>query len=113
MFPVTIRWDLALRILIGTCNRSAIMRAIKIFTVALAFSFAFAFPSSGQGSDRFEGWCPNLQNAGLPELVQFLSTVVPEEQNARCVTWATSKLGKEHYEPAVAALVRLLDFHRP
>lgn len=89
------------------------MRAIKIFAVALAFSFALAFPASGQGHDRFEGWCDSQENAGLPDLVKFLSAVVPDEENAHCVTWASHKLGKEHYEPATTALVRLLDFHRP
>lgn len=48
-----------------------------------------------------------------PGLVQFLNTTVPDERNAHCVTWAINKLGKEHYEPAVKPLVRLLDFRRP
>ena len=71
------------------------MRAIKIFAVALAFCFALAFPASGQYHDRFEGWCHSLENAALPDLVQFLNGVAPHEENARCVTWAIHKLGKE------------------
>lgn len=60
----------------------------------------------------FDGWCNRLQNASSPDLVQFLDTVVPDEMNSRCLTWAIHTLGKRHYEPAVSALVRLLDFRR-
>jgi hypothetical protein len=46
-------------------------------------------------------------------LVQFLSAVVADDTNSRCVTWAIHKLGSEHYEPAISILTKLLDFHRP
>jgi hypothetical protein len=46
-------------------------------------------------------------------LVQFLNAVVPNETNSRCVTWAIHKLGNEHHEPAIPALVKLLDFRLP
>jgi hypothetical protein len=54
-----------------------------------------------------------LELAASPYLVEFLSGVVPDEKNARCITWAIHRLGNEHYAPAVSALVKLLDFHRP
>jgi hypothetical protein len=54
-----------------------------------------------------------LELAASPYLVEFLSGVVPDEKNARCVTWAIHSFGNERYAPAVSALVKLLDFHRP
>jgi hypothetical protein len=54
-----------------------------------------------------------LEAASSPDLVQFLNTTVPDERNARCVTWAINKVGKKRYEPAIKPLVRLLDFRRP
>ena len=90
--------------------RGAIVRGIKIVGVALMFCLAFAFRAFGQGREKFEGWCDSLQNASSPDLVQFLKAVVPDEKNAHCVIWAIHKLGNEHHEPAIPALVRLLDF---
>jgi len=49
----------------------------------------------------------------LPDLVQFLNAVRPDEKNGDCVTWAIRKLGNENYEPAISALVKLLEFRRP
>jgi hypothetical protein len=74
---------------------------------------AFALATSGQVHERYEGWCSTLEAATSPDLVQFLNATVPDEQNARCVTWTINKLGKVRYEPATTALVRLLDFRRP
>ncbi len=93
--------------------RGANLRGIKIVAVALTLGVAFAFPAFGQVHDRFEGWCDSLQNASSHDLVQFLNAVIPDEKNARCVTWAIHRLGNEHHEPAIPALVKLLDFHRP
>ena len=67
----------------------------------------------GQIHDRFGDVCPSLQNASPPDLLQFLNGVVPDEKNGWCTTWAIYRLGDEHYEPAIAALVKLLDFRRP
>ncbi len=92
--------------------RGANLRGIKIVAVALTLGVAFAFPAFGQVHDRFEGWCDSLQNASSHDLVQFLNAVIPDEKNARCVTWAIHRLGNEHHEPAIPALVKLLDFHR-
>lgn len=69
--------------------------------------------SFGQEHDKFEGWCSRLETASSPDLVQFLNSVIPNEENGRCVTWAIHRLGKERYEPAIPSLVRLLDFRRP
>ena len=88
------------------------MRLAKIVTVALMF-FCGPCPCLGQGQDRFAGWCNGLELAASPYLVEFLSGVVPDEKNSRCVTWAIHRLGNERYAPAVSALVKLLDFHRP
>ncbi len=93
--------------------RRAILRGIKLSPITVALCLALSCRTSGQVHDRFEGWCDSLQNASSPDLVQFLNAVVPDEENARCVTWAIHRLGNEHYEPAITTLVRLLDFHRP
>jgi hypothetical protein len=69
--------------------------------------------SLGQGQDRFDGRCNGLTLAASPYLVEFLTEAVPDEKNSRCVTWAIHRLGNERYAPAVSALVKLLDFHRP
>lgn len=86
------------------------MRLDRIVTAALVF-FCVGFPASGQ--DRYAGWCDNLEHAASSDLVEFLNGVVPDEKNARCVTWAIHRLGNEHYEPAISTLVKLLDFRRP
>jgi hypothetical protein len=54
-----------------------------------------------------------LEHADSSDLVMFLNGVFLDEKNARCVTWAIHRLGNERYEPAISALVKLLDFHRP
>ena len=67
----------------------------------------------GQANEKYEGWCYGLQNASSLDLLEFLNAVVPDEWNARCITWAIHKLGKEHHEPAIPAIVKLLDFRIP
>jgi len=86
------------------------LRLAGILTVAL-LSCYLAGPAFGQ--DRYTGWCDSLEHADSSDLVQFLNGVVPDEKNAHCVTWALHRLGDERYEPAIHALVRLLDFRRP
>lgn len=81
--------------------------------IALLALYPVSWSASGQTHDRFEGWCDSLQNSSQAELVQFLNGVVADEKNARCVTWAINKLGGDRYEPAIPALIRLLDFRRP
>jgi hypothetical protein len=89
------------------------MRAFGIVTLILTMSLAFALTTRAQVREKYEGWCSTLEAANLNNLVQFLHATVPDEQNARCVTWAINKLGKERYDPAVVALVKLLDFRLP
>jgi hypothetical protein len=89
------------------------MRTTKIIIVTLALSLVCAVRAFGQQHERFEGWCETLRGASSPDLVQFLTSVIPDEGNARCVTWAIHKLGKERCDPAIVPLVRLLDFRRP
>lgn len=94
--------------------RGAILKRIKNVTVLLMLCLTFSFRTFGQVHEKFEGWCVSLQNASAPDLVRFLSAVVPDdEMNARCVAWAIHKLGTEHHAPAIPALVRLLDFRSP
>ena len=86
-------------------------------TVALALVLCCAARSSAgvpaSGQDRYTGWCDSLEHADSSDLVAFLNDVVPDDKNAHCVTWALHRLGEERYEPAIHALVRLLDFRRP
>lgn len=89
------------------------MRAFRIVALALTACLAFALATSAQVHERFEGWCSTLEATSPADLVQFLNATVPDGQNARCVTWTIHKLGKERYEPAITALVKLLDFRRP
>jgi hypothetical protein len=89
------------------------LRGIKIVAVTLVLCLAVPFLALGQVPEKYEGWCYGLQNASSPDLLEFLNAVVPDEWNARCITWAIHKLGKEHHEPAIPALVKLLDFRLP
>jgi len=86
---------------------------IKIFPVTLILCLAVPFLALGQVHEKYEGWCYGLQNASSPALLDFLKAVVPDEWNARCITWAIHRLGKEHYERAIPAFVKLLDFRLP
>lgn len=93
--------------------RGAILRGIKIIAVTLILCLAVPFLALGQVHEKYEGWCYGLQNASSTDLLEFLNAVVPDEWNARCITWAIHKLGKDHHEPAIPALVKLLDFRLP
>jgi hypothetical protein len=86
------------------------MHLSRIFLIMLLFCCS---SRASFGQDRFTGWCDSLEQADSSDLVEFLNGVVPDEKNARCVTWAVHRLGNEHYEPAIPALVKLLDFLRP
>lgn len=88
------------------------MKGIKLSAIALVACLAFTCGSLGQTRNTLEDSCDSLRNATLPDLVRFLNTVIPDETNRNCVTWAIHKLGNEQYEPAIAPLVRLLDFRR-
>lgn len=96
-------------------SRICLLNRIKAVGAMLTLCLAFASRTTSQAEvhGKFEGWCTTLEGASSADLVQFLNMVVPDQENARCVTWAIHRLGKEQYEPAVAALVRLLDFRRP
>ncbi len=93
--------------------RGAALRAIKIAAVTSILCLAVPFLALGQVHEKYEDWCYGLQNASSPDLLEFLNAVVPDEWNARCITWAIHKLGKEHHEPAIPRLVKLLDFRLP
>jgi hypothetical protein len=85
-----------------------------VTAISFVLCLAFTGRTFGHERDRFENLCPSLRNATPPDLLQFLNGVTtPDEKNAPCVTWAIHKLGTAHYEPAITALVRLLDFQRP
>lgn len=89
------------------------MKDIEVAAISTALCLAFACPTFGQVHDRYENVCPSLQDAVPPDLLQYLNGVNPDEKNAWCVTWAIHKLSTKHYEPAITALVKLLDFQRP
>ena len=89
------------------------MRTTKVAVVYIVLCLAVTCRALGQEHDRFENVCSSLQNATPPDLVQYLNGVTPAEENRWCITWAIHKLGKERYEPAIPALVKLLDFRRP
>src|SRR6266404_211706 len=93
--------------------RGAALRAIKIAAVTSILCLAVPFLALGQVHEKYEDWCYGLQNASSPDLLEFLNAVVPDEWNARCITWAIHKLGKEHHEPAIPRLVKLLNFRIP
>lgn len=92
---------------------SAIRRTIKLIVITSVLCFGLPAGALGQVHDRFEGWCDSLQNAKASDLVDFLNSVQPNDQNARCIFVAIRKVGNEGYEQAIPALVRLLDFRRP
>jgi len=89
------------------------MRGTRYASIAILFCLAFPCGASGQVHDRFEDWCEGFKNASLSDLAQFLNAVVPDESNSRCVTWTIHELGRAHYEPAIPALAKFLDFRRP
>jgi hypothetical protein len=89
------------------------LRGIKIFAVTLILCLAVPSLALGQVHEKYEGWCYGLQNASSLDLLEFLNAVFPDEWNARCIIRAIHKLGKERYEPAIPALVKLLDFEIP
>lgn len=93
--------------------RTTLFRTNGLVLVCIGLLFAVTSRARGQAHDRFENVCPELQDAAPPDLLQYLNETSPNGDNAWCVTWAIHKLGKEHYEPAIPALVKLLDFRRP
>ena len=93
--------------------RGAILKRIRVAVISMASCLVLACPAFGQVHDRYESGCPDLQNATPPDLLQYLNGVTPNEKNAWCVTWAIHQIGEKHYELAITALVKLLDFRRP
>jgi hypothetical protein len=89
------------------------LRGVEIVAAALVVCLAGPSLAHSQVHEKYEDWCYGLQNASAPDLLEFLNAVVPDEWNARCITWAIHKLGKEHHEPAIPRLVKLLDFQIP
>jgi hypothetical protein len=93
--------------------RGITVRAINMVAGIIILCFATPSLAIGQVHEKYEGWCDSLQNASLPALVQFLNRVIPSQTDDRCMTWVIQKLGKEQHEPAIPALVKLLDFRVP
>lgn len=90
-----------------------VMRAIIVTAVLVTMQIAGSCLALGQEDKVADTACGSFKNAVSPDLVQYLNGVVPDAKNADCVTVAIRKLGKERYEPAISALVKLLDFRRP
>ncbi|HWG59011.1 MAG TPA: hypothetical protein VN661_08190 [Candidatus Acidoferrales bacterium] len=57
--------------------------------------------------------CPALHSADPATLLQYLNENKPTPRNAICVTWAIYGVGDAKYDPAIPALVGLLDFKPP
>jgi len=57
--------------------------------------------------------CRSLPSTTSDALVSYLTDIVPSDDNADCITFAIKELDQRRYEPAIPALVRLLDFRRP
>lgn len=91
----------------------AVVRRTRIIALTLTLLLVGTYRALGQEHTGFENECDSLQNAILPDLVQYLNGVVPDEKNGDCVTWAIKKLGNGQYEPAIPVLTKLLDFRRP
>lgn len=91
------------------------MRGTRAYCLLWILSLTLAASVRAQEPTHnpFEGWCDNLRGATPHDLVEFLSGIRPDQENARCVTWAIYKLGQERYGPAIPVLVRLLGFRRP
>ena len=89
------------------------MKATMVMSVTVAVYLACSCAALGQEHNDRDTACEVFKNASSPDLVQNLNGIVPDDKNAECVTFAIRKLGKERYEPAVTALVKLLDFRRP
>lgn len=89
-----------------TTNRPTISMAVPL--IALVITLLTVGSCFARCQD-----CASLNNAASPDLVSYLSGIVPDAPNEQCITQAIGKLGSEHYEPAIAVLARLLDFRRP
>jgi hypothetical protein len=86
--------------------RGAIVRRIGF--VVLALGLLLTYPRRTRGQE-----CDSLQTAASVDLVSFLSSVTPDQNNGDCITWAIKKLGAQRYEPAIPVLSGLLSFKRP
>lgn len=82
------------------------MRVSRMTTLTFVVTLVCIGPVLGQE-------CESLRNAEPDDLTSFLSTALPDQKNADCVTSAIRQLGARRHVPAVHALVKLLDFRRP
>ena len=57
--------------------------------------------------------CPRLTSVSFDELTLYLNTVIPNDTNSVCVTFAIDKLAEARHQPAIFAFTKLLDFRRP
>jgi hypothetical protein len=85
----------------------------KKSAIAATLYLAFSLHALGQVRDKFDGWCDRLATETPAQLLNFLNSPTDDAQDTRCVTWAIHELGRSRYQPAVATLVRLLNFRRP
>lgn len=94
--------------------RSA-MRGIRVIAIAVGLCVVFAGQASAQhyGIPQYGELCPSMLHANAADMVQFLNTVKPDDSNKYCVTYFILSLGDARYEPAISALIKLLDFVRP
>ena len=95
-------------------------RRIILATVAMTICLGFGTrtlarqPSSWNGDDeQYRELCPSLKKAHLTDLLQFLQNATADASNKYCVAWAIANMEDSRYEPAIPALVKLLDFPRP
>lgn len=89
---------------------------MKIIRLALAvanFCLTFSCGVWAQEPNGLVNECDSLQNAKVSDLVQLLNSSAPDYQNGDCLAWAIRKVGDDRYEPAIPALIKLLDFRRP
>jgi hypothetical protein len=56
--------------------------------------------------------CDRLQNSSSDELVSYLDQIMPNRENAECITFAID-IGNRRYEPAIPVLTKLFDFRWP
>jgi len=84
------------------------IRAILAVLTATATAPLFAAPQQQAVSSP----CPELEPSNLPELVEYLKQDRAALKEA-CIVYAVGKLGVRRYAPAVAILVKYLDFRGP
>jgi hypothetical protein len=83
------------------------MREVKMLALACALCLF------GASSVDAQEECKSLLGATPEKLTSYLDRTSPNNGNADCVTYAIVRLGREHHEPAIPALAKLLGYRRP